>query len=92
MRFLKLLPVVYLLILFHPPLSASEKTIKHQVIKLLRAEIIARADKALYEKPLTITAFPCDRSAGSIHDFYSEGDYWWPDLRILKDLISSVTG
>jgi hypothetical protein len=23
--------------------------------------------------------FVCIRSAGGIHDFYSEGDYWWPD-------------
>ena len=21
----------------------------------------------------------CPRSPGTIHDFYSEGDYWWPD-------------
>ena len=31
------------------------------------------------EKPVTITSFVCTRSAGGIHDFYSEGDYWWPD-------------
>lgn len=24
-------------------------------------------------------AFIAERSAGDIHDFYSEGDYWWPD-------------
>lgn len=23
--------------------------------------------------------FVCKRSAGGIHDFYSEGDYWWPN-------------
>lgn len=26
-----------------------------------------------------ITDEVCPRSAGTIHDFYSEGDYWWPD-------------
>jgi hypothetical protein len=29
--------------------------------------------------PLTPTASVCERSAGGLHDFYSEGDYWWPD-------------
>ena len=57
----------------------SERGIKRQTIRLLRTEIIARADKALYEAPVTVTSFTCDRSAGGIHDFYSEGDYWWPD-------------
>lgn len=26
-----------------------------------------------------ITDCQCPRSPGSTHDFYSEGDYWWPD-------------
>lgn len=41
--------------------------------------VIQTADTYLHEMPLTITAFPASRSAGGIHDFYSEGDYWWPD-------------
>ena len=53
--------------------------IEKQTIRLLKSEIIARADKILVEKPVTITDFVCDRSAGGEHDFYSEGDYWWPD-------------
>lgn len=59
--------------------QGSERNIKRKAIKFLRTEIIARADKTLDEKPITITAFKCDRSSGKIHDFYSEGDYWWPD-------------
>ncbi len=31
------------------------------------------------EAPISVTASSCERSAGNIHDFYSEGDYWWPD-------------
>jgi hypothetical protein len=53
--------------------------IEKQAMKILREEIIARADKLLADKPVTITSFVCIRSAGGIHDFYSEGDYWWPD-------------
>jgi hypothetical protein len=28
---------------------------------------------------LTITAFPAKRSAGGLHDFYSQADYFWPN-------------
>jgi hypothetical protein len=31
-------------------------------------------------RPITITSAFAERSSGSRHDFYSEGDYWWPDL------------
>jgi hypothetical protein len=59
--------------------SNPDRKIEKQAIRILRNEIIARADKVMTEKPVTITAFTCKRSAGGIHDFYSEGDYWWPD-------------
>ena len=71
--------ILTFLILLPYSVSGSERSVKHHVVKLLRTEIIARADKVLYEKPVTITSYTCDRSAGGIHDFYSEGDYWWPD-------------
>ncbi|HEU4552358.1 MAG TPA: alginate lyase family protein [Chitinophaga sp.] len=50
-----------------------------QVIKDRRAAILKRAGAALHETPVTVTAYACSRSAGGRHDFYSEGDYWWPD-------------
>jgi hypothetical protein len=28
---------------------------------------------------VTITAYRAERSARGRHDYYSEGDYWWPD-------------
>lgn len=37
------------------------------------------ADQYLHERPKTITSIRASRSAGGLHDFYSEGDYWWPD-------------
>jgi hypothetical protein len=76
---IKALLIFSLLISLNLPVIGSERSIRHETIKLLRTEIITRADKVLYEKPVTITSFTCDRSAGGIHDFYSEGDYWWPD-------------
>lgn len=41
--------------------------------------IINTATNALDSLPLPLTTAVCDRSAGGPHDFYSEGDYWWPD-------------
>src|SRR5213080_1417214 len=44
-----------------------------------RQRIIQAANQYLSEKPITITASSSSRSAGGLHDFFSEGDYWWPD-------------
>jgi hypothetical protein len=44
-----------------------------------RGRVLKAADKALKEQPITITASSSPRSAGGKHDFFSEGDYWWPD-------------
>jgi hypothetical protein len=41
--------------------------------------VIPAADKFLNENPSTITDYSSPRSAGGKHDFFSEGDYWWPD-------------
>jgi hypothetical protein len=49
------------------------------IIALERKRVLAAAERYLSEKPLTVTAFASDRSAGGRHDFFSEGDYWWPD-------------
>ncbi len=46
---------------------------------LERSRVVPAADRYLREPPVTITAFPASRSAGGLHDFFSEGDYWWPD-------------
>ena len=44
-----------------------------------RRRILTAADRYLREEPLTITASFSPRSAGGRHDYFSEGDYWWPD-------------
>lgn len=58
---------------------STKQDLKEQVTDFLRSETIARGEKALSEEPVTITAYIAERSAGGIHDFYSEGDYWWPN-------------
>jgi Alginate lyase len=44
-----------------------------------RNRVLEAANEYLKEAPLTITASASQRSAGGLHDFFSEGDYWWPD-------------
>ena len=44
-----------------------------------RARVLKDAQGYLLDKPITVTAAHSPRSAGGVHDFFSEGDYWWPD-------------
>ena len=44
-----------------------------------RKRILAAAQRYLKEEPITITANSSPRSTGGKHDYFSEGDYWWPD-------------
>jgi hypothetical protein len=44
-----------------------------------RNRVTAAADRYLKETPITVTATRAPRSAGGPHDYFSEGDYWWPD-------------
>lgn len=57
----------------------AQKDFEKEVVAVLQDEILLRAKAALNERPITVTAFVSQRSAGGIHDFFSEGDYWWPD-------------
>src|SRR6185369_5233161 len=60
---------------------AARAQLAVDVSKLDRVRVIAAADLYIKYKPLTITATSSPRSAGGLHDFFSEGDYWWPDLK-----------
>lgn len=44
-----------------------------------RPRVLAAARRYLAEQPVTITATRAPRSPAGPHDYYSEGDYWWPD-------------
>lgn len=44
-----------------------------------RARVLDAAERYLAEPPRTVTAASSPRSAGGTHDFFSEGDYWWPN-------------
>jgi len=44
-----------------------------------RARVLKAAEAYLAEAPITITETQSPRSTGGKHDYFSEGDYWWPD-------------
>ena len=52
---------------------------KFNVAAFDRARVLQAANTYLKEEPITITASRSPRSSGGLHDFFSEGDYWWPD-------------
>ena len=61
--------------------AARAQLTREELIRIDKARVVADAERYLSEPPVTITAFPAARSVGGPHDFYSEGDYWWPDPR-----------
>lgn len=62
-----------------PALSALAASTKVDIAAIDRPRILSAAQKYLKEQPVTITASTSPRSVGGTHDFFSEGDYWWPD-------------
>lgn len=68
------------LILFAPltASNAGEDTFK-AIADIERERILSKAAELMGDKPRTVTADKAERSEGGVHDFFSEGDYWWPD-------------
>jgi len=58
---------------------ASKPTAYELVAKVDRKRILAVADRYLTEQPITVTASRAKRSSGGLHDYFSQGDYWWLD-------------
>lgn len=44
-----------------------------------RARILRAANAYLEQQPTTVTASRATRSPGGPHDYFSQGDYWWPN-------------
>ena len=60
--------------------SSSHQSDAFQLVaKTDRQRILEAAARYVSQTPLTITAFPAKRSAGGLHDFYSQADYFWPN-------------
>ncbi|HUK19618.1 MAG TPA: alginate lyase family protein [Bryobacteraceae bacterium] len=52
---------------------------KFDLAAIERERVLRAAGQYLTAKPVTVTAASSPRSNGGKHDFFSEGDYWWPD-------------
>ncbi|RRB04684.1 alginate lyase family protein [Larkinella rosea] len=59
--------------------SPTPGSLKTAIAATLKSHILAEARWAMQQEPVTVTAQTSPRSAGGPHDFFSEGDYWWPD-------------
>lgn len=71
--FLLLIPILFF------NCQPKSKTYYEKAVTVLKDSILMISEKNVLEKPISVTASSCKRSEGGIHDFYSEGDYWWPD-------------
>ena len=60
-------------------MAVESRDIAFDLKTIERDRIIAKAQRYLPEEPLTVTGEQCERSEGGPHDYYSEGDYWWPN-------------
>ncbi|HEY2973240.1 MAG TPA: alginate lyase family protein [Pyrinomonadaceae bacterium] len=70
---------ILLVVLFVTSAPVAAQQSRFDVAKFDRSRILKAANQYLRETPITITAAKSSRSAGGLHDFFSEGDYWWPD-------------
>ena len=60
-------------------MNAGSGKVEKEAEALLKKQILAEAAWAMQQKPVTVTAASSPRSAGGVHDFFSEADYFWPD-------------
>ena len=58
---------------------AASSGIRSQVTQTLQKSILREAAWAMQQTPVTITGSRNFRSAGGLHDFSSDADYWWPN-------------
>ena len=75
----KNIAAILLFIFFGCQSALSGQALPGKIEKVLKKQIVAKANEALLQAPVTITAQSSERSAGGVHDFFSEGDYWWPN-------------
>jgi hypothetical protein len=59
--------------------AIAQDNFTSQIFSVLTEPTLLEAQCAMQQKPITVTAETSPRSAGGKNDFFSEGDYWWPD-------------
>jgi hypothetical protein len=60
-------------------LGGKQSDAQRLVSQVDRRRILDSASRYLSQTPQTITAFPAKRSAGGLHDYFSQADYFWPN-------------
>ena len=61
------------------PLGGARAADYREIVSVERGRVLKAAEAALNKEPVSITKFPAKLSEGGPNDFYSNGDYWWPD-------------
>jgi hypothetical protein len=57
-------------------------TVKTKTLELIvfeKEQILKNTETSLHVKPIHITDVAAPLSSGGLHDYYSNGDYWWPN-------------
>lgn len=62
-----------------PKMKLANYCLKTEMQSVLKKQILDEGAWAMQQEPITVSTTFCSRSAGCTNDFYSEGDYWWPD-------------
>ncbi len=75
----RLIVIMALLTAIPVPAKPAGGKVAVDVRMLDRQRVVSAADAFLKQEPLTVTASHSPRSTGGSHDFFSEGDYWWPN-------------
>lgn len=70
--------------LFLPHCKNKQLRYETKIKEVIKDSVLVRANEFLKLNPVTITSFTSPRSSGGVHDFFSEGDYWWPDTLNLE--------
>jgi hypothetical protein len=60
-------------------IASASGTALVDVAAVDRTRILTAANAYLKQQPITITSSTSPRSPGGPHDYFSEGDYWWPN-------------
>ncbi|TDE12900.1 alginate lyase family protein [Dyadobacter psychrotolerans] len=76
---MKSVVTIFVFLLISVSAFSQTNPLVKEIRQTLKGKIMDDASWAMQQKPITVTAESCPRSAGTKHDFYSEGDYWWPD-------------
>lgn len=78
-KYFRLSGIFIIILLSSPIIGKSNSRFYKEAVKIIKNDVLAEAAWAMQQEPVTVTAASSNRSAGGKNDFFSEGDYWWPD-------------